>query len=533
MKRITKYFIFLSLSIAVSTVFFMRAFTSNSLQARAAVTAPLSGERPAPSFPAELDWLNIGDRKLTLEKLRGKIVLLDFWTYGCINCVHVIPDLKRLEKKYAEELVVIGVHSAKFEQEGKTNNIRRLVMRYELEHAVVNDKDMQIWRSFGVRAWPTMVLIDPLGRIVGGVSGEGQYDVLDQTIQRILAAFDQPDDINRDILPLELEKDRLAAQPLLFPGKVLADEPNGRIFISDSNHHRIVEADLDGKVTRIFGGSESGFRDGDELSARFAWPQGLSLAGDYSLYVADSENHVLRHIDLVSGHVTTVAGTGEQKFQTRNQGPARETAINSPWDVLHYDGLIYIAMAGQHQIWRYDPAKEELVAFAGSRREELRDGPRLQAGLNQPSGLTTDGEYLYIADSEASAIRRVDLTGQGRLETIVGKGLFDFGDMDGRGGKVRLQHPLGIAYWANGNDMFSLVLADTYNSKLKWLDPKNQAVRTIAVTAGLLDEPGGLSISGDHAYIADTNHHAIKVLHLEKQTLWTLYLTDTTGRLMP
>ncbi|GAB4187517.1 MAG: thioredoxin-like domain-containing protein [Wenzhouxiangellaceae bacterium] len=485
---------------------------------------PLRGTREAPAFPADLDWLNTGGKRYSLDDFSGKVVLLDFWTYGCINCLHIIPDLKRLEEKYAEELVVIGVHSAKFPQEGKTENIRRLVVRYDLPHPVVNDAEMQIWRRYGVRAWPTLVLIDPAGNIVGALSGEGHYDALDQAIGRVLAGFSG--EVDRQPLSLELEKNQLADLPLLFPGKVIADATSERIYISDTSHHRIVVTDFTGKVVKVYGNGQPAWRDGAAAESSFAWPQGLALDGQNGLYVADTENHVIRHIDLSGHQVSTIAGTGEQHYQLANSGSALSTAINSPWDVLLKDDQLYIAMAGQHQLWRYDRTSRQLHAFAGSRREELRDGPRLQAGLNQPSGLATDGFSLLIADSEASAIRRTGFGNDNDLITVVGLGLFDFGDRDGKGREVRLQHPLGVAYWDNPENDFDWLIADTYNSKIKWLNTATREVRTIAVTAGVLDEPGGISVSGDRAYIADTNHHAIRILNLTDGTLRNLILTD-------
>jgi thiol-disulfide isomerase/thioredoxin len=114
----------------------------------------------APEFPAGMQWLNTAT-PLRLADLRGKIVLLDFWTYCCINCMHIIPELTALERKYPNELVVIGVHSAKFHNEGDSENIRQAILRYEIQHPVVNDRDFRIWRSYAVRAWPTLMVIKP------------------------------------------------------------------------------------------------------------------------------------------------------------------------------------------------------------------------------------------------------------------------------------------------------------------------------------------------------------------------------------
>lgn len=501
------------------------------LPTEAAVTRTYAGSVPAPEFPAGLDWLNV-EKPLALADLRGKIVLLDFWTYGCINCMHVIPDLKRLEEKYADELVVIGVHSAKFENEGETDNIRRIIQRYELAHPVINDKDFQVWQLYGANAWPTFVLIDPAGEVVGYQSGEGIYDLFDEILGTMVVEW--ADEIDPTPLALVLERDSLVDSPLLFPGKVLADVAHDRLFIADSNHNRIVVTDLTGRVQAVIGSGPAGLRDGTFESAQFFRPQGMTLADENTLYVADTENHALRRVDLAAGLVATVAGNGTQVYLRVDSAPAGETGLNSPWDVLYHDGLVYVAMAGQHQLWVYDPAGETIRLFAGSGREELRDGPLLQGGLNQPSGLATDGRLLYFADSEASAIRSADLDPAGALATIVGTGLFDFGDVDGVGDAVRLQHPLAVAYQDG-----LLYVADTYNSKIKRVDPAARRVQTLfGGPAGWqdgpeprFDEPGGLSVAGDRLYIADTNNHAVRVADLATGEVTTLVLVDVDGLL--
>lgn len=493
-----------------------------------------AGKVVAPEFPAGLEWLNTG-RPLSLADLRGKVVLLDFWTYGCINCMHVIPDLKKLEEKYADELVVIGVHSAKFENEGESENIRQVILRYELQHPVVNDKDFKVWNLYGARAWPTFVLIDPEGKVLGFHSGEGIYELFDEIIGGMVAEFDARDRIDRTPLALILEQESVVDSPLLFPGKVLADEAHNRLFIADSNHNRIVVTDLEGQVLDVIGSGRAALQDGDYETAAFFRPQGLALVDD-TLYVADTENHAIRKVDLTARLVQTVAGTGEQGGYGYSHGPAASTALNSPWDVLYHDGIIYIAIAGQHQLWLYDPAEEVVRVFAGSGREELEDGPLAQAGLNQPSGLATDGRYLYFADSEASAVRAASLTSASEgIETIVGTGLFDFGDVDGTGDEVRLQHPLGVAH-KDG----VLYVADTYNNKIKRIDPETRRSSTFLGdgeegwrdgTDARFYEPGGVSVTAEKLYIADTNNHVIRVADLQTKEVSTLVLVDMEGAL--
>ncbi|MBD3308854.1 redoxin domain-containing protein [candidate division KSB3 bacterium] len=493
-----------------------------------------AGTVPAPEFPTGLDWLNT-DRPLSLADLRGKVVILDFWTYGCINCLHVIPQLKRLEEKYAEELVVIGVHSAKFENEKDTENIRRIILRYELEHPVINDKDFLVWSQYGIRAWPTLILIDPDGKVIGGQPGEEIYELFDTVIGNVVAEFDAKGRIDRTPLDLILEKENLVDRPLLFPGKVLADEARQRIFIADSNHNRLVITDLEGKVLEVIGNGQAALTDGDYQTASFFRPQGLTLADPDTLYVADTQNHAIRKVNLAAETVETVAGTGEQVYMTTPQGSAESTALNSPWDLLYHDGRVYIAMAGQHQLWVYDPAAQTISLYAGSGREELKDGALSEGGLNQPSGLATDESVLFVADSEASAVRTASLDPAGTLHTIVGTGLFDFGDVDGTGDEVRLQHPLGVAYHDG-----KLYVADTYNSKIKLIDPEARTSQTFlgGDDAGwrdgmdaLFDEPGGVSIGEKTLYIADTNNHVIRLADLQTKKVKTLVLNDQEGLL--
>ena len=508
----------------------------------------------APELEGGRGWLNT-DRPLTIAGLRGKVVLLDFWTYGCVNCMHVIPDLRALEEKYSRQLVVIGVHSAKFENERDTENIRHIVLRYGLEHPVVNDADFRIWRAYTVRAWPTLVLIDADGYIVGHLEGEGHYDVLDRAIGQLVEDARKRGALNETPLKLALERAKTSDLPLAFPGKILADEKSDRLFITDSNHNRIVVTRLDGMLLETVGTGSRGSKDGTFESASFHRPQGLALDGD-TLYVADTENHLIRRVDLKARTVQTVAGTGAQllDFDVRG-GPARTTPLSSPWD-LQLDGRsLYIAMAGPHEIWKLDLDKQQLSVFAGTGMEARADGTRDEAAFAQPSGLATDGRVLYVADAESNTIRAVSLDAEARsnsktdgaqtkadaqlktaslsssgeeVRTLAGGDLFDFGDRDGAGDDVRLQHPLGLALYQN-----QLFIADTYNHKIKVLDPRARTVKTFAGTGkpGQADgaqssfyEPGGLSVARGRLYVADTNNHAVRVVDIATKQTVTLVI---------
>ena len=485
------------------------------------IVAGVKAQRnPAPEFNGAKSWLNT-ENALTLAELRGKIVLLDFWTYGCINCIHIIPDLKKLEAKYKNELVVIGVHSAKFDNERDTENIRRIILRYELEHPVVNDADFKIWNAYGVEAYPTQILIDPVGNIVATAIGEGQFRGLDERIQKTIEEFRGK--INEKPLEFKTELSKLADSPLLFPGKVLADAKANRLFIADSNHNRIVVATLDGGLIETIGNGNAGFADGSFETAMFRKPQGLAFDG-VNLYVADTGNHAIRRVNFETKTIETIAGTGEQgHFSPAGKG--RETRLNSPWDLQLVGNDLYIGMAGNHQIWRMDLAQNEIGAFAGSGREERADGDLDEAGFAQPSGLAFDGKFLYVADSESNIIRQIDLKAK-NVKTLIGGDLFEFGDTDGAGDKARLQHPLGVV--AAGKSVY---IADTYNHKIKILNPVSRSVRTFAGNGktgaennlkAAFYEPGGISAASGKLFVSDTNNHSIRVVDVKTRAVSTL-----------
>ncbi|HQR05970.1 MAG TPA: thioredoxin-like domain-containing protein [Gemmatales bacterium] len=486
----------------------------------------------APELEGGIAWLNTSG-PLKMADMRGKVVLLDFWTFCCINCIHILPDLERLEKKYPNELVVIGVHSAKFNAEKDTGNIREAVLRYHIEHPVVNDAEHKIWNAYGVNSWPTFWLIDPEGNVVGQTSSEGQYDLLDKVIGKLIESHRQKKTLNTKPIRVSLERDKIMTQgnmsPLLYPGKVHADPTHNRLFIADSSNHRIVITDLDGKKLDVAGKGTSGNTVGSFDQAQFNDPQGMALLGD-TLFVADRKNHQIKALDLKQRQLRAVAGTGMQTHDRRG-GPALQTGLNSPWDILLLKEKLYIAMAGHHQIWQLDLDRNQLSPFAGNGREDIIDGSLAQSSFAQPSGLASDGSTLYVADSEVSAVRAVSLGNTEEVKSLVGSGLFNFGDKDGTAANVLLQHCLGVAMW-QGNVM----IADTYNNKIKLLEPKTRQVLTYAGdgTPGNSDqparfnEPAGIHVVGDKAYVADTNNHLVRVIDLKKRSVQTLKISGLT-----
>jgi thiol-disulfide isomerase/thioredoxin len=484
-----------------------------------------------PSLEGGTGWINSGP--IELSELRGKIVLLDFWTFCCINCQHVLPDLAKLEEKYKNELVVIGVHYPKFEAERDIENVRNKVREYRIRHPVVTDANQVLWNRFIVESWPTLVLIDANGNEFGRVSGEGKYEVLDRAIGQLVARHKAKGELNLTPLKFTPEMERPSNGPLLFPGKVLADSDGKRLFISDTGHNRIIQTNLEGADPVVIGDGEQGFQDGACEKAQFNRPQGLCLDGGL-LYIADTENHAIRAVDLKAKTVATVAGIGTQTPRMHAipfSRPAKETALSSPWDLIRLPGekAIYIAMAGPHQIWKLNLETNTVGVFAGSGYENILDGRPESARFAQPSGLATDGETLFVADSEVSGIRAITgiPTRDTFVRTVVGTGLFNFGDRDGQGSNVLLQHCLGLAF-GDGH----LYVADTYNNRIKVCNPQTQEVKALvgAHEAGESDdpprfnEPGGLSVAGTSLYVADTNNHKVRVVDLKNNTVKTLAL---------
>jgi len=487
---------------------------------------------PAPEFPDDLQWLNT-DRPLRLRELRGKLVLLDFWTYGCINCLHILPDLKRLEAKYARELVVIGVHTAKYGNEAVLANLHQAIQRYGIQHPVINDHAARVWSAYRVPGWPTQILVDPNGNILQGFIGEYHDQQIDRLIADTIALHRQRGTL-RDAPPLSVVTSPSAPDtPLRYPGKVLVDAASSHLWIADTQHHRIILSTLDGNVLAVIGHGAAGSADGDFASATFRQPQGLALQ-DGHLYVADTGNHLVRRVNLTTQRVDTIAGTGGRAREFNVPGYGRAAQLNSPWDLHRQGNALYMAMAGMHQIWRLDLETTYVEPFAGTGREALIDDVPVDAAFGQPSGLSGDGTHLYVADTEVNAIRAVRLEPDGMTTTLSGGGLFTFGDRDGIGREARLQHPLGIA--AVDGEVY---VADTYNHKIKRLNTSTGYLKTVAGTgmAGWRDgaaaqaqfyEPGGLSAAAGQLYVADTNNHRVRVVDLHTLVVTTLPLRGLT-----
>ncbi|MGH2447039.1 MAG: alkyl hydroperoxide reductase [Chloroflexota bacterium] len=433
----------------------------------------------------------------------------------------------KLEAKYRNDLAIIGVQSPKYPAEAIAANLEKAVQRLRVEHPVVEDANHRIWDAYGVRAWPTLMFVSPTGEVLARHAGEASFEALDRAIGQMAEEYRAAAVLNSEPISLGVHEVSRPMTELSFPGKVLI--AGDRLFIADSGHQRVLVCDTDGRAQHVIGSGRPGLRDGSFAEAQFHRPQGMALSSDTDiLYVADAENHAIRAVELQTGEVRTVAGTGGQALRAQRFGPARSTDLSSPYDVALDGRALYIAMAGTHQIWRLNLDEEQIGVFAGTGHEGLRDGPAESAWFAQPMGLSLEGEILYVSCAETQALRSVDIAA-GRVSTLVGEGLFDFGDRDGPAAPARLQHNEAVAAGPG-----ALYIADTYNNKIKILSDAKVSVLAGSGEAGDLDgpgagarlwEPAGVSLHEDSLYVADTNNHLIRLVELSSGHVRTLTVT--------
>ncbi|WP_371480219.1 NHL domain-containing thioredoxin family protein [Kitasatospora sp. NBC_00315] len=485
----------------------------------------------APELVGAGGWLNTGGKDLSLADFRGKIVIADFWTFCCVNCLHVLDELRELEEKHRDTLVIVGVHSPKFVHEADHQAVVDAVARYEVHHPVLDDPALVTWKQYAVRAWPTLVVIDPEGYVVAQHAGEGHAHAIAKLVEELEAEHAAKGTLRRGDGPYVAPEP--VAGDLRFPGKAVR-LANGNFLVADSGHHSLVELDGDGeRVLRRIGDGERGLVDG--LAPRFSEPQGLALVPrgldlGYDVVVADTVNHVLRGVRLSDGEVRTLAGTGKQWWQgSATEGPALGVELSSPWDVAWFDGRVWIAMAGVHQLWAYDPAAGTVGVAAGTTNEGLVDGPVAQAWFAQPSGLavSADGERLWVADSETSALRWVSRETM-TVHSAVGTGLFDFGHRDGEAGQALFQHPLGVTVLPDG----SVAVCDTYNHALRRYVPPAEEGGSGEVTTLATDlrEPSGAVLVDGDIVVVESARHRLTRLRLPEAAVSVEAVAHRTQR---
>ncbi len=484
---------------------------------RVAGVVRAKGRVRAPELRGAGGWLNTGGREVSLAGLRGRIVLLDFWTSACANCLHVIDELRPLEARYADVLTTIGVHSPKFPHEAEHASVVAAVRRYDVRHPVLDDPELATWRQYAVNAWPTLVLVDPDGYVVATKAGEGHAAALGGLIDGLIA--DYGDRLRRGddaYVPPAIEETTLR-----FPGGI-AVTPTGTLLVADAGHHSLVELAADGEtVLRRIGSGERGRADGDPGAATFAEPQGVTVLPPGAIpgvdvLVADTANHAIRGVRLETGAVSTVAALPAALGGARTiTGPV--PGVLSPWDVAWWDGRIAVAAAGVHLLLSVDPADGGTAAvLAGTTVEGLKDGPALDGWLAQPSALAPDGPRLWFADAETSALRALESStpeagtrAAGILHTHVGEGLFDFGLVDGPAEQARFQHPLGVTLLPDG----TVAVLDTYNGAVRRYDPRTRTVDTLATG---LAEPTGAVVRGDDLVVVESAAHRLTRIPLRR-----------------
>lgn len=477
----------------------------------------------APDFDRDgLTWFNV-PAPLRLADLRGRLVVLDFWTLCCVNCFHVHPTLRQLEDAFPGEVTVIGVHSPKFDHERDPKILAHAIARYDIAHPVVHDPDLRLWEEYCVRAWPTLVFVSPDGDIIGQLAGEPHPDLLIQGLGDMARQFFARGELHPQ--PLELAPLHEAGGTLRFPGKIKpCPATNGEKLwaLADTGHHQIVVLDDDGTVVQRYGSGTPGHVDGG-VEAAFNGPEGLACDGDF-IYVADTRNHAIRRIDRASGLTDTLAGLGCRGAILRQPEPGTGAALASPWDMEVVDGTLYFANAGSHQIAALDLKTGQVRPVAGSGGEAIVDGDGDRAALAQPSGLAraVDGSALFFADSETSAIRRLHLD-TGHVDTLVGQGLFDFGHANGPLKRALLQHPLGVTA-VDGR----LYVADSYNSAIRVISLDEGQIRDVdgLACADTIcrppSEPAGITADGpNRLLVSDTNNHRIMEYRLDQGTIRT------------
>jgi sugar lactone lactonase YvrE/peroxiredoxin len=459
----------------------------------------MSARVVAPELPDSLQWINAAEPP-SLAALRGRVVLLYFWTFDSVNCSNALGDLRYLEAKYHDGLSVIGVHTPKYEYQRHAEPVLKAVNRSHIRHPVANDPDFALWRGYGVQSWPSFAIIDAEGRFAGLIAGEGRREEADSIIGQLLdeAAASDLRVYESSVATVRPEP----RMPLQFPGKVLATATG--IWIADSGNNRVLECDHGGRILRQVGSGNAGFADGRMREAAFSGPQGLALPGDGTLYVADTGNHAVRRVALQSGDVVTVAGTGSLGYDLPADGvDPRQVRMSAPLDLAAFDGKLYIAVSGQHQVWAFDPARNRLSVLAGNGRLGLADGNGVDASFAQPSGIGVFDRHLIVADAATSAIRSIDLD-DSRVGTLIGAGPYEFGDVSGKRDVARLQNPLGVCVDPRG----LAFVADSYNNKIKVLNLRTAEIRALNLPCQL-HEPGGISMAANALWIASTNSHEV------------------------
>ncbi len=452
-------------------------------------------EKRVVDLPKSGIWLNAAPA--SLQDLRGRPVVLAFVNGTSVWSMQRVAEVTRWQARNPGRVHLVVVQVPRFEFEREPQQSLKLLRRQGINAPILLDAQWDAWRRFEVQAWPTLVLLDAAGqeaeRLVGAVGD------LERTLNGLCEGLQRPlDEEGFGARELNAEP-RL---PLLFPaGLVATDE---RLYVADTGHHRILECTHSGRVLRQFGLGTADLVNGGTGEAAFNRPQGLALVRDV-LYVADTGNHALRRINLMSGQVDTLCGNGRAGDpQAGVLEQPWDSALNHPADVAVADNQILIAMAGDNHVWSYDLGSRELRWRAGAGVVEVRDGSGHLAAFAQPCSIVAVQQALYVCDSLGSAVRSVQLRGD-LVQTLVGQGPWESGNVDGPRLRARLQYPTAIAM---GPDSPMLWIADAGNGALRTLRLGGGDLSTVNLPRRL-HGPCALAVAAGAIWIAEADGHAV------------------------
>ena len=456
----------------------------------------------------DLEWVN--SAPISLSELRGRVTLLYFWTGSSIHCQQALAEIKALEGKFIEGLCVIGVHTPKHSFETSSAVVLKTINRWFIRHPVINDSQWRLWRRFAISAWPTALLLDAEGKVIGMYVGEGQKAALEAKIAELIREAAGKGIRSSDPAPIVKKPEPRTF--LQFPSKLCASAE--RLYISDTSHNRVLEATFEGRVTRIFGSGNAGFWDGRGTESGLREPTGICLGRDM-LFICDTGNHAIRRVKfLANDQLDTLAGNGRQGKSSPEDGPSSTLMLASPTDCVLHQEKLFVSMAGRHQVWAFDLLRNNASLVAGSGEEGVADGAMMAANFAQPSALALGKEFLYVLDSGSSALRQVRLNDL-VVTTLVGEGLYDCGDMDGPASLAKLQHPSAACF---DNQRNVLWIADSYNNKIKIYSPSKNEVKTLNVNYKL-QQPAGLTLADNALWIANQDAHELLRLDLKSGKL--------------
>ncbi len=461
-------------------------------------------------------WFNV-ERPLTVEDFKDRVILLDFWTYACVNCIQALPEIKKIEKEFGNKLLIIGIHSGKFDNEKDVAAIRKAIVKYDINYPVLHDPDLKIWNNFALKSWPTFIVINPHGNIEKIVVGEDNLGKIRKNIRKLASRFKY--EINRDPVPLALEKNNIIGNVLTFPTKIeyaanfsYKTRKIPVLFISNSGANSIIASSLTGETVLKIGSGKEGFEDGSLGVASFSKPRGLLFDGK-KLYVADSGNNALRMVDFENGMVSTLVGSGKKgKIISDSYMEAKNVDLASPNDIAFFPNkdVIAIANTGSNQILGYNIDKKTIAVLAGNGAAGMA-----QNTLAEPSALAPYQDRLYFLDAASSSLRVLDKNGS--IKTLVGQGVNKFGNKNGDKEVALMQHPIGLMVDDTGAyiaDSFNHIIRKYSFSTNKISDlignhKKGDALGSASATE--LDEPDGIAAVLNNFYIVDSNNNRVLV----------------------